>query len=98
VAHTRKSGTVRWLFLKMGWRSILFDFMTVIAIWTVVLVFTRQRRRRVAADPSPTRIRGYCLHTAALISVAVVTWMFLEYIGFKASRVPFQPFAGVEEA
>ena len=59
----------------MRWRSILFDLAVVILLWTVVLVATRQRRLRVVADPSPQRMRGYRLHTAALISVAVgVTW------------------------
>ena len=70
----------------MGWRSILFDFAAVIAIWTVVLVFTRQRRLRVAADPSARRMRGYRLHTAALISVAkgftwFVAWFVSDAIG-----------------
>jgi len=65
----------------MRWRSILFDFVAVIAIWTAVLVFTRQRRLRVAADPSPKRIRGYCLHTAALISVAAgFTWFIAWFV------------------
>jgi len=59
----------------MRWRSILFDLTVVILLWTVVVVSTRQRRLRVVADPSPQRMRGYRLHTAALISVAVgVTW------------------------
>ena len=59
----------------MRWRPILFDLVVAILLWTVVLVSTRQRRLRVAADPSPQRMRGYRLHTAALISVAVgITW------------------------
>ena len=66
---------------KMRWRPILFDLGVVIAIWTIVLVATRQRRLRVAADPSPQRMRGYRLHTAALISVAVgVTWFIAWFI------------------
>ena len=66
---------------EIRWRLILFDFVAVIAIWTVVLVFTRQRRRRVAADPSPRRIRGYRLHTVALISVAAgFTWFIAWFV------------------
>ena len=65
----------------MRWRSILFDLVAVIAIWTVVLVFTRQRRLRVAADPSPGRMRGYRLHTTALICVAAgFTWFIAWFV------------------
>ena len=59
----------------MRWPPILFDVAAAIGIWTVVLVSIRQRRLRVAADPSPRSVRGYRLHTVALISVALgVTW------------------------
>jgi hypothetical protein len=65
----------------MRWRPILFDVAVVIALWTIVLLATRQRRRGVAADPSPRRMRGYRLHTAALISVAVgVTWFMAWFV------------------
>jgi len=70
----------------MRWRPILFDLAVVILLWTVVLVSTRRRRLRAAADPSPRRMRGYRLHAAALISVAVgvtcfVTWLVSDAIG-----------------
>ena len=68
----------------MRWRPILFDVAAVILLWTVVVVSTRRRLLRVAADPSPRRIRGYRLHTAALISVAVgVTW-FMAWLASDA--------------
>jgi hypothetical protein len=72
----------------MRWRPILFDVAVVIALWMIVLVARRQRRLRVAADPSPRRIRGYRLHTAALISVAVgvtsfVAWLVSDAIGHQ---------------
>ena len=66
---------------EMRWRPILFDLAVVIVMWTIVLVFTRQRRLRVAADPSPRRMRGHRLHTAALISVAVgFTWFIAWFV------------------
>lgn len=86
-APTCKSGTVRsrrrvdCLISEMRWRPILFDLAVVIIMWTVVLVLMRQRRRRVTGDPSPRRIRGYRLHTAASISVAVgVTWFIAWFV------------------
>jgi hypothetical protein len=70
----------------MQWHPILFDLVAVIALWTIVLLATHQRRVRVAADPSPRRMRSYRLHTAALISVAVgitsfITWFISDAIG-----------------
>jgi len=66
----------------MRWHPILFDLAVVIVMWTLVLVFARQRRLRVAADPSPRRMRGYRLHTAAAsLSVAVgVTWFIARFV------------------
>src|SRR5215469_6741874 len=70
----------------MRWRPILFDLVVVVALWTFVLLATHRRRVRVAADPSPRRMRSYRLHTAALISVAVgitsfITWFISDAIG-----------------
>jgi len=69
---------------EMRWPSVLFDLAelaVVIVMWTVVLWLVRQRRLRVAVDPSPRRIRGYRLHTAASISVAVgVTWFIAWFV------------------
>jgi hypothetical protein len=65
----------------MRWRPILFELAVVIIMWMVVLVFTRQRRQRFMADPSPRQMRGYRLHTAALISVAVgFTWFIAWFV------------------
>ncbi len=70
-------------------------------MWTVVLVFTRQQRRlSVVADPSPRRIRGYRLHTAASISVAVgvtwfIAWLVSDAIGpqwLHSLSLPAAPF------
>ena len=69
---------------EMRWPSVLFDLAelaVVIVMWTVVLWLIRQRRLRVAVDPSPRRIRGYRLHTAASISVAAgVTWFIAWFV------------------
>jgi len=68
----------------MKWPSVLFnlaDLAVVIVMWTLVLMLMRQRRRCVATDPSPRRMRGYRLHTAASISVAVgVTWFIAWFV------------------
>jgi hypothetical protein len=42
----------------MRWDPILFDLAVVIIMWMVILVFTRQRRLRVATDPSPKTDAG----------------------------------------
>jgi hypothetical protein len=53
----------------------------VTIMWMVVLVFARQRRLRVMADPSPRQMRGYRLHTVALISVTVgFTWFIAWFV------------------
>ena len=49
----------------------------VVALWAAVLWTVRQRRARVAADPSPRGVRSYRLHAAGLMSATVgVTWFF----------------------
>ncbi len=66
----------------MRWSAVLFDsadLAVVIVMWTFVLVLIRQRRRRLAGDSSPRRIRGYRLHTAASISVAVGVTSFIAW-------------------
>ncbi len=61
----------------MRWPSIILTVALAIAIWTAVLRLVRQRRARVAANPSPREMRSYRLHTVALISATVgVTWFF----------------------
>jgi len=66
---------------EMRWPPVLFDLAIVILMWTVVLWLIRQRRLRVAANPSPRRVQGYRLHTAASISVAVgVTWFIAWFV------------------
>ena len=65
----------------MRWPPVLLDLAVVITMWTVVLVLIRQRRKRIAADPSSRRMRGYRLHAAASISVAVgVTWFIAWFV------------------
>src|SRR5262249_54523581 len=44
---------------EMRWPPVLFDLAIVIVMWTVVLWLIRQRRLRVAANPSPRRVQGY---------------------------------------
>jgi hypothetical protein len=59
----------------MRWPPIIGDLLIVIALWATVLWTVRQRRARMAADPSPRAVRGYRLHTVAVLCVAVgVTW------------------------
>jgi hypothetical protein len=61
----------------MRWPPIILDLALAIAVWTAVLWTVRQRRARVAADPSPRAVRSYRVHTVALICVTVgVTWFF----------------------
>ena len=75
VARDAAGGGVGGTPSEMRWPPVLFDLAVAIAMWTVVLRLIRQRRMRVAADPSPRRVRGYRLHTAASISVTVgITW------------------------
>jgi hypothetical protein len=71
---------------EMRWPPVLFDLAVAIVMWTVVLRSIRQRRLRVAADPSPRRVRGYRLHTAASISGTVgatwfIAWLVSDAIG-----------------
>jgi len=62
----------------MRWPPVIFDLAVVIVMWTVVLRLMRQRRLRVAADPSPRQVRGYRLHAAASISATVgITWFIV---------------------
>jgi len=59
----------------MRWPPIILTLALAIALWTVVLRTVRQRRARVAANPSPRAVRSYRLHTAGLMSATVgVTW------------------------
>ncbi len=61
----------------MRWRLIIPDIVITIVLWTAVLWTVRQRRARVAANPSPRAVRSYRLHTVAVLCVAVgVTWFF----------------------
>ncbi len=61
----------------MRLRPIILDLALAIAVWTLVLWTVRQRRARMAADPSPQEVRSYRLHTVAVISATVgVTWFF----------------------
>jgi hypothetical protein len=61
----------------MRWPPIILTLALAIALWTVVLRTVRQRRARVAADPSPRGVRSYRLHAAGLMSATVgVTWFF----------------------
>ena len=54
---------------------IIRDLVIVIAVWTAVLWTLRQRRARIAANPSPRAVRSYRLHTVAVLCVTVgVTW------------------------
>ena len=48
-----------------------------VGMWTAVLWTMRQRRARLAADPSPQELRSHRLHNAAGVAAAVgVTWFF----------------------
>src|SRR6266446_5652274 len=61
----------------MRLRPIILDLALAIAVWTLVLWTVRQRRARMAADPSPQEVRSYRLHTVAVVSATVgVTWFF----------------------
>src|SRR5258708_4261590 len=65
----------------MRWPPIILTLALAIAVWTAVLRLVRQRRARVAANPSPREMRSYRLHTVALISATVgVTWFFAWFI------------------
>jgi hypothetical protein len=75
VARDAAGGGVGGTPSEMRWPPVLFDLAVAIAMWTVVLRLIRQRRMRIAADPSPRRVRGYRLHAAASISATVgITW------------------------
>ena len=57
--------------------STMLTFVLAVVMWTTVLWAMRQRRVRMAADPSPRELRSYRLHNVAVISAAVgVIWFF----------------------
>jgi hypothetical protein len=70
----------------MRWPPVLFDLAVAIVMWTVVLRLMRQPRLRVAADPSPRRVQGYRLHTAASISVTLGFTWFIAWLVSDAIR------------
>src|SRR5216683_8332799 len=55
--------------------AILSNLVLILVMWTAVLWLVRERRKRMAIDPSPRAVRSYRLHVAAMISASVgVTW------------------------
>jgi hypothetical protein len=56
-------------------------FALAVLLWVAVLNVLRQRRARMAADPSPAQARSGRLHeVAALCATIGVTWFFAWFI------------------
>ena len=54
---------------------LILSFALMVVVWTTVLWVMRQRRKRMAADPSSRAVRSYWLHNVGVISATVgVTW------------------------
>lgn len=65
----------------MRWPPIILDVVLVVVLWAAILGTLRQRRKRMAADPSIEAVRSRRLHEAAAISAAIgVTWFFAWFI------------------
>jgi len=65
----------------MRLRPIIFYFALLVVLWVAVLWTLRQRRARMAADPSPREARSGRPHDVAAISAAIgVTWLCAWFI------------------
>jgi hypothetical protein len=68
----------------MRWTPPMPIVVLMIVVWTAVLWAMRQRRKRMAAAPSPREMRSYWLHNVGVISATVGVTSFSVWLMAEA--------------